>query len=390
MIPVTETAAAPDHGVAQYNSQKSMLRLASILVSAAFMLYMGLWGGLALDPYVRQLSGENRWLEVLLMGLALQTLSTLVAFPVHFFTEFVVEHRFGLSTQSFGRFMLKWLKLSALALAFVPPLLSSIYWLLWNFPNWWWAVAATLMFILNGLMGMLVPVIVAPLFYKMKPLTDPELLERFRRIGASAGIEITAVFTADVSAETVKVNACMIGLGKTKRVILADTLLGKFTPEELDVIFAHEVGHYAHRHLLKLLVCNAVVMLLGFLVGAYVLNAVAVPLGHASFSAPSTLALFALGLSAFSAVIVPIQNILVRHFEYQADWFALDRTENVPAFRSAFYRLIESNKAELSRPRWKVWLFDNHPSTDDRLGRASDWLAARGANTDHSLGWLAH
>jgi STE24 endopeptidase len=384
MIPIAE-GAVPEHGVTQYNSRKRFLMLAGMLVSGAYLTAMGLWGGLELDHFIQPLVGENRWLEVVLMGVVLQIGSTIVAFPVHFLTEFVVEHRFKLSTQSFGQFMLKWLKLSALMLVFAPMLLSAVYYLLWSMPTWWWVPAAAMMFIINGLLGILAPIVLAPMFYTVKPLENPELLERFRRIGSLAGLDIEAVFVADLSAETVKVNACMVGMGKTKRVFLGDTLLSRFTPEELEVIFAHEVGHYAHSHLLKMIFLNAIVMVVGFLVGNVALKAAAVHLGHASFSAPSTLGLFILALSVLSAVAGPLQNLVARGFEYQADWFALDATENPTAFRSAFYRLVSTNKAELSPPAWKVFLFDNHPSTADRLDRITPWMISRGMNTDHIL-----
>lgn len=384
MIPITQ-GATPTHDVAQYNAQKRFLMLVSMLVSGTYLTLIGLWGGQQLDFYIQPLVGGNRWLEVWLMGLLLQIISTLVAFPVHYWTDFVVEHRFDLSNQSFKRFMVTWLKTTALMLIFVPLLLSAVYWLLWTTPTWWWVAAAAMMFVINGLLGMLVPVLLAPLYYTIKPIEDPDLLERFRRIGAIAGLDITDVSSATTSIDTVKANACMVGMGRTKRVFLADTLLAKFTPEELEVIFAHEVGHYEHRHLFKMILCNAVVMVLGFLVGNAVLHAVAVPLGHASFSAPSTLGLFVLALSALSFATGPLQNILVRRFEYEADWFALDFTENPEAFRSAFYRLVDINKAELSPPAWKVFLFDNHPSTADRLDRVTDWLRSRGLNTDHAM-----
>jgi STE24 endopeptidase len=359
--------------------------LAGMLVSGTYITVMGLWGGLHLDHYIQPLAGSNRWLEVVLMGLALQIGSTIVSFPLHYWTDFVVEHRYELSTQSFRQFMIKWLKTAGLMFMFAPLLLSAVYWLLWSMPTWWWLAAAAMMFVINGLLGMLVPVVLAPLYYKVTPISDHELIERLRRIGASAGLAITDVCRVNLSIETVKVNACMVGLGRTKRVFLADTLLEKFTLEELEVIFAHEVGHYVHRHLVKMILCNAVVTVLGFLVGNVVLNAVAVPLGHASFSAPSTLGLFVLAMSALSFATGPLQNILARRFEYEADWFALDFTENPAAFRSAFYRLVGINKAELSPPAWKVFLFDNHPSTDDRLDRVTDWLRSRGLDTDHAM-----
>ena len=382
MIPTTNTAT-PDHDVAEYNKQKLWLKLAGMLFSGTYLTFMGLWGGLELDHIIQPFAGGNRWVEVLLMGVMLQLGSLAVCFPVNFWTKFVVEHRFGLSTQSFKQFMLKWLKLATLMLVFAPLLLTAVYSLLWFMPTWWWLAAALMMIIINGGLGMLLPVVIAPLFYKVTPVADTTLLDRFRRIAAGTDLKITEVSRVDVSVESVAPNACMAGMSNTKRVLLWDTLLASFPPEELDAIFAHELGHYKHGHLLKMLLVNVVVMVLGFLVGNEVLNAVAVPLGHASISAPSSLALFLLALSTLSFVAGPIQNFIFRRFEYEADWDALDSTENVAAFHSALFRLVEMNKLEMSPPPWKVFLFDSHPSTKDRLDKVREWMESRGMDTDH-------
>lgn len=367
------TEDTPDRKVPEYNKQKRRLKLVSMLVSAGYLIIMGLWGGLALDHLLQPLAGGSQWLEVVLLGVALQIVSTIVSLPVHFWTSFVVEHRFGLSTQSFGQFMLKWSKMSIMMLLFGPLLLSAVYALIWMMPTWWWLVAAVMMTIVSGGLGMLVPVLIAPMFYRVEPVSDSDLLARFRRIAAGTGLDISEVCRIVVSIETVTANACMVGMGKSKRVFLTDTLLDSFTPEELDVVFGHELGHYKHAHLLKMLLRNAVVMLLGFLVVNVILNAVAVPLGHASVSAPSTLALFLLAMSTLSFIAQPVQNFISRCFEFQADQFALERTGNVAAFCSTFAKLVDLNKAEMHPQRWQVLLFDSHPSTADRIERARAW-----------------
>lgn len=365
-----DTDEYPDRHDGVYNDQKFGLKLISMLVSAGFLVGMGLWGGLAIDQLIKPLAGGNQWWEVVLLGVALQVLSTIVSFPVHFWTSFVVEHRFGLSRQSFGQFMLKWLKMSLLMLMFGPLLLSGVYALIWAMPTWWWLAAAVMMTIVSGGIGMLLPVAIAPMFYRVEPVTDPDLLSRFRRIASHTTVDISEVCRIVVSSETVTANACMAGMGKTKRVFLTDTLLNGFTPEELEVVLGHELGHHKHAHLLKMLLCNAVLMLIGFLVVNVVLNAVAVPLGHADVSAPSTLALFLLAMSTMSAITQPLQNSVSRRFEYEADEFALHCTGNTTAFCSAFRKLVRLNKARMHRSRWQVLLFDSHPSTGDRIERA--------------------
>jgi len=365
-----DTLEVPNRRVSAYNQQKFRLKLVSMLVSAGFLIVMGLWGGLALDQLIKPLAGGNQWLEVVLLGVALQLTSAIVSFPVHYQTSYVVEHRFDLSRQSFGKFMLKWAKMSILMLIFGPLLLSGVYGLIWAMPTWWWLAAAVMMTVISGGIGMLVPVVLAPMFYEVEPVKDTVLLERFQRIASFTTLGISEVCRIVVSNETVTANACMVGMGKSKRVFITDTLLDGFTPEELEVVLGHELGHYKHAHLVKMLLCNAIVTLLGFLVVNVVLNAVAAPLGHASVSAPSTLALFLLAMSTMSAIAQPVQNFIFRRFEFEADEFALHCTGNTAAFCSTFTKLVRLNNAEMHRSWWKVLLFDSHPSTDDRIERA--------------------
>src|SRR5262249_58396351 len=194
--------------------------------------------------------------------------------------------------------------------------------------------------------------------------------ERLRRLAAGTGLAIRGIYRLHLSAETKKANAALAGLGRTRRVLLGDTLLDGFSAEEIDVVFAHEVGHHVHRHLPKMIVVSVVLSLLGFGLVDVLLRALAVPLGYQGLADPAALPLLLLVLAAFGLVLSPAQNALSRFFERQCDRYALARTGHVGAYRSAFIKLARINKSDPDPHPLVAWLFYDHPPIRQRLALA--------------------
>jgi STE24 endopeptidase len=208
------------------------------------------------------------------------------------------------------------------------------------------------------------------LFYRVTRLDDASLLERLRRLTQGTGLNIEGVYRLHLSAETRKANAALAGLGRTRRVLLGDTLLENFTPEEIEVVFAHEVGHHVHRHLIKLVAWSVVLAVAGFWLVDWVLHRAAIGLGYGSFDSPAALPLLMLVLGGFVLLLSPMQNALSRFFERQCDWYALQRTHMPDAYRSAFRKLASMNKADTDPHPLVVWLFEDHPPIKQRLAMA--------------------
>src|SRR5262249_30789123 len=158
-----------------------------------------------------------------------------------------------------------------------------------------------------------------------------------------------------LSAETRKANAALAGLGRTRRVLLGDTLLAHFTPEEIEVVFAHEVGHHVHKHIIKMVVWSVVLSALGFWLVDRILHQAAQALGYARFDDPAALPLFLLVLMGFGLLLAPVQNALSRFFERQCDRYALKRTRAADAYRSAFIKLARLNKSDPEPHPVVVW-----------------------------------
>src|SRR5438067_2396707 len=202
-------------------------------------------------------------------------------------------------------------------------------------------------------LGQLLPVVILPLFYKVTQLDNAALLERLQRLAQGTGLNVEGIYRLELSAETRKANAALAGLGRTRRVLLGDTLLQEFTPEEIEVVFAHEVGHFVHRHLPKLVVLSVLTACAGLWIANRILQAAAPGLGYPgteqlpAYQDPAALPLLLFVLSVFALAIAPLQNAVSRFFERQCDRYALRRTRKPEAYRAAFLKLAHMNKADL-------------------------------------------
>jgi STE24 endopeptidase len=208
-----------------------------------------------------------------------------------------------------------------------------------------------------------------PLFYKVERIENPELDTRMKRLAEGTGINIEGVYRLGLSADTQKANAMLAGLGSTRRVLMGDTLLEKFTPEEIDVIFAHELGHHVHKHIPKMIATGVVVSLAGFYIIDRAITAWA-GIPTAADTPVSALPLVMFTLTAFSLIISPIQNAISRHYERQCDRYALVRTKNTASYRTAFLKLARLNKADTAPHPLEVMLLHSHPPISERLAVA--------------------
>lgn len=356
--------------VKHYQRKKRLAAIASLALHTAAVLVAALLLGPAIDRGVREWVGDGRWLRLVLLGFFYVAALDLLTLPFDFWSGYVLEHAYGLSTQTLGGWIRKRLKSYLVGAPLGLALLLGLYALFWYGGTWWWLWAAGAWLTVTLVLGQLLPVVILPLFYKVDRLADGPLLERLRRLAEGSGLNVEGIYRLQLSAETRKANAALAGLGRTRRVLLGDTLLDEFTPEEIEVVFAHEVGHHVHRHLPKLVAWNVLLAAVGLGLVDRLLRETAVPLGYSSFDDPGALPLLILVLSLFGLVVTPLQNALSRFFETQCDRYALQRTHLPDAYRSAFRKLAQMNKADLDPHPLVVWLFDDHPPIRQRLALA--------------------
>jgi STE24 endopeptidase len=269
----------------------------------------------------------------------------------------------------------RYAKRNALGAGFGLLLIVALYWLIWSVGPWWWLAAAAGFFVVSVVLGQLLPVVVLPLFYKIDRMENPELSERMSRLAAGTGLSIQGVYRLGLSAETAKANAMLTGLGRTRRVLMGDTLLDQFTPDEIEVIFAHEIGHHVFHHIRKMIVIGVLYSLGGF----WVCNQVLLSWMHHAYGTtdirdlpPGTLPMMMLVLTVFALVLEPVQNVISRRYERQCDRYALTRTGLREAYVSAFQKLARLNKDDPDPHPLEVFLFHSHPPINERLAIAAE------------------
>jgi STE24 endopeptidase len=346
------------------------LDLADAAVDLIFLSLFAFLAAIPLDDWLATWISTPT-LRLLALYAIMMAAHECASFPLAWFAGHVIEHRFGLSRQSLGHWAARHLKRFSLAALFGAAMVLALYALFWYVGPWWWVAAAVGFFLLSVVLGQLAPVLILPLFYKIERLDRPEISDRVSNLAAESGLSIEGVYRMVLSDETAKANAMLAGLGRTRRVLLGDTLLDGFTLDEIEVVFAHEIGHHVYRHIPKLMALGFVYSLLGFWICD---RALALWIGPGVYD-PHQLPVYALPmlmfvLGAFSLVLGPLQNVASRRFERQCDRFALVKTGLREAYISAFRKLAKLNKDDPDPPRLAVMLFHSHPPIAERIAIA--------------------
>jgi STE24 endopeptidase len=356
----------------RYSRVELRLTLADMALDATYLALMAFVFAAPIDRWLAgftPLAGEHSPLRLLAVYAVVFLMHVAVSLPLAFYSGFVVEHRFNLSNQTLRRWLRNWLLTNTLGLLLGAAVFSGLYWIIWHAGPYWWLIAAAAFFVVSVVLGQLAPVLLLPLFYKVERIENDDLLGRLRRLAAGTGLAIEGVYRLGLSADTKKANAMLAGLGRTRRVLMGDTLFDRFSPAEIEVIFAHEIGHHVHRHIPKMIVTGAVVSALGFWVVDRALVAWS-GTATASEAPTSSLPLVMFSLMAFQLVLGPLQNALSRHYERQCDRYALARTGNRDAYRTAFTKLARLNKADPAPHPLEVFLMHSHPPIAERLAVA--------------------
>jgi STE24 endopeptidase len=293
-----------------------------------------------------------------------------VSFPLSFYSGFILEHRYHLSNQTFLQWLWEHTKAMLVSVPIAVPLALLFYFFLHTYQELWWLPVATSMFIVSIALSKIAPVFIMPLFYKFTPLENETLKERILLLCKNTKMNITGIFTFNLSKTTKKANAGFTGIGKSKRIILGDTLMQHFSNDEIETVFAHELGHYVHGHIWKNILVGTMSIFLGLLITSRLYS---LSLGWFGFSAVDQLAalpLLVLWLGVYSLATSPLSNMLSRKYEYEADRYAINKTGNAPAFTSTMKKLAEMNLADTAPHPLVEFLFYSHPSIEKRIRAA--------------------
>ncbi|MDQ6602371.1 MAG: M48 family metallopeptidase [Chloroflexota bacterium] len=319
----------------------------------------------------------NQWLVVPIFLIIFGLTAEIVTFPLGVYSGWHLPRQYGLSHQTFRDWLLDLAKGSVIGGILGLGMVELLYWGLRRLPDWWWLAGGAVYLLFSVVLSNLAPVLIMPLFNKFTPIEDAVLRERMLSLAERAGTQVRGVFTMDFSRRTTAANAFVTGIGGTRRIVLGDTLIANYTPEEVEVVMAHELGHHVHGDIWRGMAFDTIVTLIGLFVANLLLHAGVDAFGYREVGDVAAFPLFALILSAFGLVTMPLTNAYSRAHERAADAYALTLTGNAPAFVTAMQRLANQNLAETDPPRWVVLLFYSHPPLADRIQRGETFTGAR-------------
>lgn len=322
--------------------------------------------------------GLPDWAAWSLFLVILYTIGSVLGWPYAYLGGYWLERAFGLSTQSRRSWAFDLMKSFALGLAAVVVAGDVLLWLLHAFPDVWWLMAWVLGILVTLGLGFIGPVLLAPLFYRFKPLQDPALRSRFETLATKAGVPVLGVFEMGASAKTRRTNAAVMGFGRTRRIVITDTMLRTYTPEETESVLAHELGHQRYHDLWKGVAVGALVSLVMWSLAAFAYAATYRMLGIASLGDMAGLPLLVVYAGIVSTVLEPPELWWSRKRESRADVFSLELTRNPQAFAAAMVKLHDANLSVAHPKTWEKWLFYSHPPGRERVETARAFTGRSG------------
>src|SRR5271169_939718 len=357
----------------RYNRIRRWLGIADFMVGVVFLLVLLVtgWSGWLRDLAVKSV-GQHYSLNLFLYLLLLLVISKVLGGGLDYY-GFRLERRFKLSTQRFSSWAWDEVKGFLVGLVMGTVVVELLYFTIRQWPQHWWMLAWALFMGLFIMRAQLAPVVLFPIFYKFEPLDNEDLRRRLVVLSERAGTRVRGVYRWKLSEKSKKANAALTGLGRTRRIILADTLLDNYAPEEIEAVLAHELGHHVHKHILKSILVQAGITLLGFWVANWVLH---YAVDHHMFEELSDFAnlpLLALTATGLSLLLMPALNAYSRYNERQADRYAFESIASVEPFISSMNKLAQQNLAERTPSKWVEWLFHSHPAIAKRVAAAEAW-----------------
>ena len=351
----------------KYSELKHKLSFGNSLLSFLIILIIFISG---LSRTLERISvnfSDNIYIAFLVFVVFVAVLEGILTFPLSFYSGYILEHKYNLSNQTLFSYFKEDLKGVAVGIVLGVPLLLVFFYILKNYPYSWWFILGLFLFFFSVLMARIAPVIIFPLFYKFKPVENESLNNKIISLCKKTGVTVEGIFTFDMSKDTKKANAAFTGMGKSKRIILGDTLLQNFSEDEIESIFAHELGHYKMKHILKLMFTSTVLSFAGLYLTSFFYSQTLISLHIENLYTLSVLPLLFLYLSAFYFLVSPLSNFISRKFEWQADKYALETCKDNNNFASALEKLSSQNLSDKYPNKWIEIFFHSHPSLGKRI-----------------------
>lgn len=375
-LPPNQNNPESDNARLERARQYSRIRIKlSIISTILFFVVTLLLVSLGITEWMEEAgygASSSPYIALIIFALIFGVVNSVITFPLKVYSGYILEHRFGLSNQSFISWIWDGIKGMLVGAVIGIPILLIFYYFLRTYETNWWLPVGIIMIIFSVILARLAPTLIFPLFYKFKPLDDGDLKDRILKRCREVGMSVKGIFQFDMSTKTKKANAAFAGIGKAKRIILGDTLLDEFNHDEIDIVFSHELGHYKLGHIKRMMAVSIVSTMIALFIAA---QFYALSIGWFGFESVTQLAalpLLTIWMGLYGLLTGPIDNWLSRRHEYQADRFALELTGNKEAFKSTMTKLASMNLSDPEPPRWVEVLFHSHPTIKKRINAAEE------------------
>ena len=370
----TTTALDPEKQkqAKEYARINRRLMLLDLIISGYYMLAWLIFGwSETLKDWLLQYT-SNVWLLVFLYIIAFGGIMYLISLPLSYYQGYRLPHRYELSNQKINGWIMDQVKGILVGGVLGMIMLEIIYAVLRAYPTLWWLWAGVILLVFNVILANLAPTLLMPLFNKYVPLGDEhaELAERLMQLARRSGTFVRGVFKFDMSRRTKQANAGLTGLGNTRRIIIGDTLLNEFKPDEIETIMAHELGHQVNKDIPLGIIFGSLTTLLGLFLASLGLNWGVRVLDFSGNADIAAFPLLLIVLGLFGLVTMPLENGFSRWRERRADEYALSLTHNGIAYASALRRLANQNLADADPETWVEWLLYSHPALGKRIAMA--------------------
>ncbi len=351
----------------KYNNIKLAIAIAKGITSFILILLFVASGlSLTLQHYLEGFI-SNSYLLFIAFIIVTGAAAGIIFFPVNYYTEFYLEHKYNLSNQTFLKWIWENTKTLLVSGAISIPVLLIFFYSLNKFNLLWWLPFAIILFVISVILARIVPVFILPIFYKIVPVENVDLINRIRALAGGAGIKVENVYKFNLSKNTKKANAAFTGIGKSKRILLGDTLLESYSADEIETVIAHELGHYKRKHIIKNILIGTASSFLTLFLIAYLYNLSLSWFGFTTVVQIAAIPLLSLWAMIISLILNPLSNMLSRKFEYEADEYAIHSTNKKEAFIATLEKLTDQNLGDREPHPLVEWFFYSHPSIKNRV-----------------------
>lgn len=354
----------------KYNRIKIIVKITNLILNFALLIILVFTSLSRIIEQQIYLYTSSDYVAFIFFLIIIGTISSLISFPLDFYSTYIIEHRFNLSNQKLADWAIQNLKELVVSSIIIFPIAIVFYYLIKNYDSWW-LILTLIMFVFSILLARIAPTFIFPIFYKFKELENEDLKTKLIQLCEKYGISFRGIYSFNMSKTTKKANAGFTGISKSKRIILSDTLIENFTDNEILTVFAHELGHYKKRHIAKNILIGFISTFLTFYLTANLYEMLLIKFNFSSPSQISALPLLFLILSVLSIVFMPVTNFISRKFEYEADEFAVKTTNDKESFVSALNKLSKINLADENPNPLIEFIFYSHPSIKKRIMKVS-------------------